>query len=244
VTTWALLLRHLPVSEPLICLEERRWGLPQCSYLLSEDVPDAAPLASLWPTLDRAHAVGGLSNAPDSGLPPPSGEQVGVVAVDLSSPLPQGEGQGEGKMTLDAASTPPGARGGLAPLDPTASGEPRELGGAAGHSTEQTPGTCCESLDESARKTLLARLAIILGRMHRYGAIHGDLKWTKVMAQTGPGHHDITLTDLDDSGFVRFAMKQRAKKDLHRFLGDLRARDGCGKYREFFLHTWRKWSSR
>jgi tRNA A-37 threonylcarbamoyl transferase component Bud32 len=246
LTTWKLLLRSIPVPEPLICLEQTRWRLPERSYLLSEYVANADPLTTLWPTPDRAHAVDGLGNALDSGVPLLSGESARVDAVDLKSPLPQGEGQGEGKTTPDAPSPQPspGGRGSWAPPDPTASGESRGAGGAAAQSTKETPGAPCEPLDESARNTLLARFAIILGRMHRYGAVHGDLKWTKLLVQTGPGRHDIALTDLDDSRFVRFAMNRRAKDDLRRFLGDLQARDGCGKYREFFLHTWRKWSSR
>jgi tRNA A-37 threonylcarbamoyl transferase component Bud32 len=146
LTSWAFRVRGLPVPEPLICLEERRFRLLERSYILSRYVANAECLSDVWPRLDG-----------------------------------------------------------------------------------------------SQRRGLLARLAMLLGRMHRFGAIHGDLKWQNIILQTREGGGAITLTDLDGSRIMRPVNLRRPEKDLARWLRDLEERDEAGVYKAFFLHSWRKW---
>jgi tRNA A-37 threonylcarbamoyl transferase component Bud32 len=51
LNSWAIRLRHLPVPEPLLCLEMRGLGLSNRSYLLTEFIPDARSLRAVWDEL-------------------------------------------------------------------------------------------------------------------------------------------------------------------------------------------------
>ncbi len=57
LNTWAIRLRHLPVPEPLLCLEERGLGLSNRSCLLTEFLADARPLRAMWDELDEVPAT-------------------------------------------------------------------------------------------------------------------------------------------------------------------------------------------
>jgi tRNA A-37 threonylcarbamoyl transferase component Bud32 len=96
-------------------------------------------------------------------------------------------------------------------------------------------------LNDSERRGLLAGLAMLLGRMHRFGALHGDLKWQNILLQAHAGGGTTTLTDLDGSRIMGRFMRKRPAKDLVRFLRDLEERDEAGGYKTFFLYSWRKW---
>ncbi len=52
--SWGFRLRHLPVPEPLICLEERRFGLLKRSYILSEFIENAQSLGDAWRAIDES----------------------------------------------------------------------------------------------------------------------------------------------------------------------------------------------
>jgi tRNA A-37 threonylcarbamoyl transferase component Bud32 len=97
-------------------------------------------------------------------------------------------------------------------------------------------------LNDSGRRGLLARLAMLLGRMHRSGAVHGDLKWQNILVQTRKVGQTITLTDLDGSRILHWFVRGRPARDLARFFRDLQQNDPAGVYKAFFLHSWRKWS--
>jgi hypothetical protein len=187
LVTWGLRLRHLPVPEPLICLEERRCRLLRRSYLLSEFIADAQPLATLWPPpklhYERFAAQGGCAE------------------------------------TLQ--------QGGQAPE----------------HPSFRAPSDPATRHDASARKALLVHMAILLGRLHRYGAVHGDLKWANLLVSQHPGNPTIILTDLDGARLLKHTAQRRAAKDLQRFLRDLQPRDPHGEYRKLFVDSWRRWSN-
>ena len=92
------------------------------------------------------------------------------------------------------------------------------------------------NLDESGKKTMLVRVAMLLGMMHHLGCGHGDLKWNNILldAQQRP-----VLTDLDGAwcgGWFRFAAQ---RKDQRRFLHDLPKKDG--HLRELLLSVWNRW---
>jgi tRNA A-37 threonylcarbamoyl transferase component Bud32 len=187
MVTWGLRLRHLPVPEPLICLEERRWRLLQRSYLLSEFIADAQPLATLWPPpqplREIADPQGGAGETPQKGSAVPA------------------------HPTSQARSNPPAAP------------------------------------DASARIALLVDTAILLGRLHRYGAVHGDLKWANLLVHRHPGKPTVILTDLDGAHLIKHRLQRRAAGDLERFLRDLQQRDPHGQYRKPFVDAWRRWSN-
>lgn len=94
-------------------------------------------------------------------------------------------------------------------------------------------------LTDAQRETLLIRLAGILGRMHRFGCLHGDLKWDNILVC--PQGQRITLVDFDGSRIPCRPMVKRANKDIARFLKDLKAMDGSGCWTRLFLNSWQKW---
>lgn len=97
-------------------------------------------------------------------------------------------------------------------------------------------------LDEFGRKRCLAKLAVMLGTMHRFGGYHGDLKWPNILVEEGQGRFHITLTDLDGSRIYRDLPAHLAEKDITRFLADLDKSGECAELKQLFLETWRKWS--
>jgi len=93
-------------------------------------------------------------------------------------------------------------------------------------------------LVEREREELLLRLAGIFARMHRAGALHGDLKWDNILVAL----HDpakICLVDLDGSRFPGRLDPRLAEKDLQRFLRDLKFHGSSGM-QETFINTWRQ----
>jgi tRNA A-37 threonylcarbamoyl transferase component Bud32 len=148
LNTWGFCLRHLPVPQPLICLEERRLRLLERSYVLSEYAQDARPLSQAW-----------------------------------------------------------------------------------------------EDLDEPQRRTTLTHIAMLLGRIHRFGGAHGDLKWNNLLITILNGKPRVTFSDLDGSRMIPAAGRLKRMKDVRRFLRDLEERDTTGLYRALFLRTWRRWAN-
>jgi tRNA A-37 threonylcarbamoyl transferase component Bud32 len=148
LNTWGFWLRHLPVPQPLICLEERRLRLLERSYVLSAYVQDARPLNQVW-----------------------------------------------------------------------------------------------QDLDESQRHTALIHIAMLLGRIHRFGGAHGDLKWNNLLLTIANGTPRVIFSDLDGSRVIPAASRLKRIKDVRRFLRDLEERDTTGLYRELFLRTWRHWAN-
>ncbi|MEZ4598895.1 MAG: lipopolysaccharide kinase InaA family protein [Syntrophotaleaceae bacterium] len=95
-------------------------------------------------------------------------------------------------------------------------------------------------LGADRRKGILARLGLMLGRLHFFGGIHGDLKWNNILVNR---RGDLFLTDFDGSRIVASRNKRRKKKDLERFLVDLESAPSTKTEREFFLKCWQRWSS-
>ena len=94
-------------------------------------------------------------------------------------------------------------------------------------------------LDEFGKKTVLVRVAMMLGMMHHLGCVHGDLKWNNILLDT---RQRPVLTDLDGAwcgGWLRAAAQC---KDQKRFLRDLPKEDGY--LRELLLFVWNRWKGR
>ncbi|MFA5516689.1 MAG: lipopolysaccharide kinase InaA family protein [Desulfuromonadales bacterium] len=90
------------------------------------------------------------------------------------------------------------------------------------------------------QKTLLARAAILLGRLHRLGWIHGDFNWNNILV--GP-QGDLLLVDLDCAKPARWFAGDRPFRDVQHFLRDLLRQSNQGEpWKDFFLCIWRRWS--
>lgn len=144
--TWGLTVRNVPVPQALACLEERRFGLLEKSYILYEYI-HGNRFCDVWPRLD-----------------------------DLS------------------------------------------------------------------KQRVLSKIAVTIGNMHRFGGFHGDLKWPNILVSEMHGRFHVTLSDLDGSKvFVRLKA-QKARKDIVRFLVDLKKTNGNEAFEDSFLRTWCRWS--
>jgi len=126
LTSWFFWVMQLPVPEPLICLEERPYGLLRRSYLLMELLEGAEKLSCLWSGLSR-----------------------------------------EDKLLV------------------------------------------------------LVKFSEILGRMHRQGCTHGDLKWDNILLRWAGKEPELVLVDLDGGSVSAWNLKRRARNDINRFRRDL-----------------------
>jgi tRNA A-37 threonylcarbamoyl transferase component Bud32 len=145
VSTWGFVARGLPVPQPLLCLEERRFRLLGRSYILMEFAAEKERLVDILPKLDAG-----------------------------------------------------------------------------------------------SRQDLLAGLGSLLGRMHRLGCLHGDLKWSNILV--GPledGERDVCLVDLDGSRILKRPKHGRMLRDLRRFCQDLEAHSAPEEQARFY-QNWRK----
>lgn len=142
---WEFRLRRLPVPEPLLCLEERRFRLLARSYILTDFVEGSEKLSKHW-----------------------------------------------------------------------------------------------LKLDQGKKKSLLAKLGILLGRMHHLGCQHGDLKWDNILLQDTGAKSEVILIDLDGTRVRSHLRYARARKDLERFLRDLR-KWASDEDMQFFLKSWQRW---
>lgn len=96
-------------------------------------------------------------------------------------------------------------------------------------------------LDEFDKHRMLSQLAIILATLHQSGCHHGDLKWPNILVSEVEGHRRIVLTDLDGSRVNIRPGAARARKDIERFLKDLRQTGESSNFEVLFLQTWQKW---
>lgn len=147
LNTWGMRMRHLPVPEPLICMDKRRFRLLKCSYLLTEYVIAAQPLSACW-----------------------------------------------------------------------------------------------QDFDATQRRDTLIHLGMELGRLHRFGGIHGNLTWNNLLITLAGGQPRLTLVGLDASRMIPAASPLQCLLDVRVFLRDLDHRHPDGHYRRLFLDTWNRWS--
>lgn len=126
LATWQYHVRGIPVPEPILCLEERRFRLLKRSYVLMEFVENSVSLRERW-----------------------------------------------------------------------------------------------KQLIDSEKVRLGEFLGSLLGTMHRFGMIHGDLKWDNILVTNEPALETIRLIDLDGSSANAGCNFRRARKELNRFLRDL-----------------------
>lgn len=79
----------------------------------------------------------------------------------------------------------------------------------------------------------------LLGKMHRVGMLHGDLKWDNILVAQEPSLETARLVDLDGSSTMfRFSRKQ-AQNDFARYLKDL-AKEGDGSLAGCVTQSWER----
>ena len=94
-------------------------------------------------------------------------------------------------------------------------------------------------LDEAGKRTVLVRVAMVLGMMHHLECSHGDLKWSNILldAQRRP-----LLTDLDGARCGGWLYAAAQRRDQKRFLRDLPEKDR--HLRSLLLTVWTCWKKR
>jgi len=94
--------------------------------------------------------------------------------------------------------------------------------------------------DPSARRDLLGRLGLLLGRLHYFGGLHGDLKWNNILVG-GKGSWGLYLTDFDGSSIIGQGKLAVKRKDLERFFVDMEKIQVPEADRAFFFKCWKRW---
>jgi tRNA A-37 threonylcarbamoyl transferase component Bud32 len=93
-------------------------------------------------------------------------------------------------------------------------------------------------LGEKEKRDFLELCADLLGRMHRMGMLHGDLKWDNILVGEIPSPDNLRLVDLDGSTTMTHFSFWRARKDFDRFLKDLSKQEGDGALLDYALRAW------
>jgi hypothetical protein len=100
-----------------------------------------------------------------------------------------------------------------------------------------------QSETEAWRRDILVRLAMVFGRLHRFGGIHGDTNWDNILIRPQGNDVTVTLVDLDGSCILPWPFPGRMVKDIWHFIRDMRRRGGDRPEEiEFFLRCWSRWS--
>lgn len=97
-----------------------------------------------------------------------------------------------------------------------------------------------DKADPQVRARLVELFGLFLGRMHRTGMIHGDLKWDNIMVGAEAGEYVVNLVDLDGSRALKRHSISAARDDLERFLEDLAKEGGGEGAREKLLSFWQQ----
>ncbi len=97
-------------------------------------------------------------------------------------------------------------------------------------------------LGATEKQKLLVRLALLLGRMHLFGGVHGDLKWSNILVR-GQSDKELFLIDLDGSKIVGPRKYRSKRKDLQRFLVDLINVQQDQNCSTMLLECWERWTS-
>jgi hypothetical protein len=100
-------------------------------------------------------------------------------------------------------------------------------------------------LDDHHKTAVLKELGTMMGLMHRQGCLHGDLKWDNILLAYEGDQLTIRLVDLDGSRYLPWAWSRLARKDLARFIKDLRRVESEPNWELCLLEAWQAgWDSR
>jgi len=102
--------------------------------------------------------------------------------------------------------------------------------------------TLWPDLTAAMRNDLLVRSAILLGRMHRFGLLHGDTNWDNLLVKMGNGVPQLLFVDFD-CGRISTLSDSRAFRDIQHFVRDLMRdqNEGDAGQRDFFFAVWKRW---
>jgi len=78
-----------------------------------------------------------------------------------------------------------------------------------------------------------------LGKMHRLGMLHGDLKWDNILVEQEMSGEIIRLVDLDGSSTMNPFSRTRASHDFSRFLKDLAKEGGDASLLDSVRSCWK-----
>ncbi len=95
-------------------------------------------------------------------------------------------------------------------------------------------------LGENEKRDFLEFCGNFLGRMHRMGMLHGDLKWDNILVGEIPSPDNLRLVDLDGSTTMKRFSHRRARKDFDRFLKDLAKHEGSDHLRDTVIRAWER----
>jgi RIO kinase 1 len=95
-------------------------------------------------------------------------------------------------------------------------------------------------LGENEKRDFLESCGELLGRMHRVGMLHGDLKWDNILVGEIPSPDNLRLVDLDGSTTMKRFSHRRARKDFDRFLKDLAKHEGSDHLRDTVIRAWER----
>jgi len=98
--------------------------------------------------------------------------------------------------------------------------------------------TLWPTLTYARRLSILQHLGCHLGRMHREGCLHGDLKWSNILVEDSDGKTNVCLVDLDGGRQLGFPVLRLADKDLNRFLKDLHQFGDDPSLEKTFKQSW------
>lgn len=94
------------------------------------------------------------------------------------------------------------------------------------------------AMREEEKKRALVLIGDLLGKIHREGILHRDCKWSNILIREAGDRIDVVFIDLDGSRIYRRLSPQQARKDIDRFLRDLRKADGNETEAGIFLESW------
>ncbi|BCR05192.1 hypothetical protein DESUT3_22610 [Desulfuromonas versatilis] len=100
-----------------------------------------------------------------------------------------------------------------------------------------------ESLSAGGKKSCLVQLAVLFGRLHRLGAIHGDTNWDNILAAPRGAGYDLFLVDMDCSRVYGRVREAKVRKDIKHVFRDLhRLSPGDHELDRGFRACWERWS--
>jgi len=94
--------------------------------------------------------------------------------------------------------------------------------------------------DEAERVRLGEYCGQFIGKMHRLGMLHGDLKWDNILVAQQPAGEIVRLVDLDGSTTMNTFSWTKAAADFSRFLKDLAKEGGDAGLIESVRSCWEK----
>lgn len=85
---------------------------------------------------------------------------------------------------------------------------------------------------------ILKLLGTKIGKMHRFGLLHGDLNWRNILVRDRGCDAEVFFVDLDGSRWGRRLSRQMAEKDLSHFYRDLQRNDVNQDAIQLFVKAW------